>query len=947
MKGKIFLVPFGKQGTTEFLFQKAIDGISGNDFSNILYIGPTPRKIRDAQIAFTRLVKSKAFITPQFSTIKQFATELFQEHNRNKRKLPDYVKPLLIQKLNTNTTIGYAQKIGEFIREVKQYLPDLTPEKLKQRILKELESKGPISTEELQKQVLEAIEMLLLYNHTLNKNNWLDSEDILSETLKLITEKCKIKTLILDGFFYDLTKLEEKIVAALIENAQKIYALSFYDKQNPEAYSLPQEFLTFLRELNVFDEIYSEDQSNIRTNLPHYQCPSIEEEVEAIASLIKHNFLKEKLSLNRSLVTFSRLNEYEPIIHRVFAKYGILHTIYSAKPLSQTQAVISVLELLRSIINNYPRLSTVAVLSSPYFERFSTLTKEWVGYYSKKGLIIKNVSDWRSFDTKIISILESDGETSLREKQAIEQIQKEIIDFIVATDKFKQTKNTFTGYSQKLKDLLKELKWCANRTEKDETIKTIKNEFYNLLNSLENFENDFGVIDLSENDFLRIIEYLLDLHQIQPEVLIKGVAVLEFSETRGLDCDHLFFGGLTEDKFPGQLRYDPILPEWLKAKLGLFSLEQHLARAKFHYFRLVNTARIDTFLSCYNTEGDRLFLPSPFLTDENRTPPSFNTIFSEEQKQRDIGSKDKIDLLSLLTPVNFSKDTEIQKLLRAKFGPGRRLSVTKLEQYPRCPHRFYLEKVLDLAPLEEPRFEVEAKIWGNVAHRVFERLYKTEVVPLEKLAEKLEAILNAVLQDEKLPAFWAEVTKRIFLNNLLYFIQVENDLRVQGFMPSQVEQYFVGNITKDIKISGIIDRIDINKSDKKVKILDYKTGKTPSITGLQVEKGNHLQLPLYVYLVKSSRPEWNIVNAGIYSLVDNKITWLVNKKINLSQLVDFAIKSAQRFAYNIRQGVFNLPPDNLGNCQYCDYRSICPMLLKNKPGEVAQNSFSETPLFAE
>ena len=99
MKGKIFLVPFGKQGTTEFLFQNAIKERSGNNFSDILYIGPTPRKIRDAQLTFTSLVQTDTFISAIFSTVKQFASDFFLDNNQDKRKLPDYIQPLLIQKL--------------------------------------------------------------------------------------------------------------------------------------------------------------------------------------------------------------------------------------------------------------------------------------------------------------------------------------------------------------------------------------------------------------------------------------------------------------------------------------------------------------------------------------------------------------------------------------------------------------------------------------------------------------------------------------------------------------------------------------------------------------------------------------------------------------------------------------------------------------------------------
>jgi len=444
---------------------------------------------------------------------------------------------------------------------------------------------------------------------------------------------------------------------------------------------------------------------------------------------------------------------------------------------------------------------------------------------------------------------------------------------------------------------------------------------------------------------VRLFEYLLDHYKVIPEVQIKGVVVLEFLETRGLDCDHLFFGGLSEDKFPGEPRFDPVLPEWLKEKLGLPSLEKHLARSRFHYFRLVNTARTDTFLSYYNTEEDRLLLPSPFLSGEAKNPPIFNTIFTQEQEQRDVGTQEKIDFTTFMAQVNFKSDEQVKAILNTKFGPDQRLHVTMLEQYPRCPYRFYLETVLDLSPIEEPRYEVEAKLWGTVAHNIMERLYKNRVVPIDKLASELEKTLFVVLQEEKLTPFWAEVTKKIFLNSIPYLEKIEQEMREQNYFPFRVEQRYVQNITKDIKLSGRIDRIDAQKDTNVVRILDYKSGKVPPTSESSIEKGLHLQLPIYAYLVKKSQPQLDIVDVGIYSLAENKIYWLTSQKSDLAKLINYATQNAIKIVYNIRNGIFDIHFATDADCQYCDYQAICPLTLKNRTEDVHENPYADTPLF--
>ncbi|MEO0076130.1 MAG: PD-(D/E)XK nuclease family protein, partial [candidate division WOR-3 bacterium] len=747
MKGTIYLVPFGKQKATEFLLQQAIHGISGNDFSNILYIGPTPRKIRDAQITFANLIPADGFIPPKFFTIKQFTNELFLKYCQDYKKLSDYLKPLLIQKISPDISIGYAKLIAEFIRETKQYLTDYTDTDLEEIILKELINKGCPADGDIYRRIQNALSIRAQYNQLLKTKKWLDAEDVGLQSLEFINN-VEVKILVLDGFFYDLTKLEEKIVTALINRAEKVYALSFYDERIPEAYALPQEFLVFLRKLNLFQEEKISEHVDIRSALPYYVCPSIEDEVEFIASRIKYEYCHKDLSLNRTLVTFSRLDAYETTVRRIFDKYQIPYSLDTTKYLSKTQPVIAVLTLLRAIVNDFPRLETVAVLSSKFFNRFSQETKDVINYFSKKAGIIKTANQWKDFGATLKAILKEENKLTPALTKKINRAQQELNTLLVLSERFPKQTATLSEFTQSLRQLLAQFQWCQG--EFNDEITTIKNEFYNVLAIIENFELDFGKTLIPLQDYLKILEYFLDQTEISPETKTEGVTILGFLETRGLDCDYLFFGGLSEDKFPGQGHFDPILPEWLRQKLQLPSLERHLMRMRFHYFRLVNTARLRTVLSFYNTDQDQVFLPSPYLSGEAQPLIKYNAIFSQEQLQREIGEQKQIDVTAFITPVDFSNDPAIKKILSKHFGPTKRISVTTLDKYARCPYQFYLENVIEVEDLDEPEYQIEPTLWGNIAHAVFERLYQTGPVPIEEIAPQINNILNAVLKESKL-----------------------------------------------------------------------------------------------------------------------------------------------------------------------------------------------------
>ncbi len=942
-KGKIFLVPFGKLKTTDFLFTQAIKHIPGHDYSQIVYIGPTPRKIRDAQVSFTKAVSNQCFIPPHFYTIKQYTTELFQTYNTDKKKLSDFIKPLILKKLDPALSLGYAHSISEFIRDIKQYLFDLSERKLKNQILMHLRDHNCSKDDELYQRIQKILTIYTQYNKILTKHNYYDDEDIIKSAIEYIKEKVAIKILILDGFFYDLTKLEEKIVEALINKAETIYALSFYDERTPQSYALPQEFLTFIRKLNQLDEEIIREPTEIRYQLPYYVCASIDEEVEFIARQIKTAAIEKQTSLANTLVCFSNLQEYEKTVRRIFKKYQIPCSMYSTQALAKTKPVIAILELLRAIINNYPRLSTVAVLVSDHFQRFSAQVKNNIDYLSKKANIMKSLSSWQTLNKTLKTILTEERRFTPTLQKTIDQIQKEIRTFLVLSEKFRQSKETLKGYTKGLRQLLAQLQWCQNTNELSREILIIKDEFYQILSQIENFENDFGEFKISLEEYLKVLEYFLERSEIIPELTTHGVNVLGFAETRGLDCDYLYFGGLSEDKFPGKTRFDPILPEWLKQKLNLPSFQQHLLRTRFHYFRLVNTPRLKTILSFYNTDQDRVYLPSPYLNGEAIIPPKENTIFSLEQLQQETGRQEKIDVNTLMPLIDFSQDEEIKEMLNQRFGYQSHFSVTTLEKYPSCPYKFYLDEIIEIETLTEPEYKIEPKMWGNIVHKIFEKLYKHEVVPIEKLSDQIKKISDIVLKENKLSQFWQDVGRRVIQNLIPSFITIEQNLRNQGFIPYSTENRLRARINKAIKISGKIDRLDKNQNNQVI-ILDYKTGTIIKPSQENVQIGISLQLPLYAYLVKKNYPTYQIINAGFYSTENDQIIWLINNdKIDIDTFINIACQSAQTIIQNIRQGLFHLEP--VSSCQYeCPYNSICPIKLNPPPTKneaIKNNTFSD------
>ncbi|MEO0072258.1 MAG: PD-(D/E)XK nuclease family protein [candidate division WOR-3 bacterium] len=962
MKGTVYLVPFGTQRTTDFLFREAIKDISGKDFSEIIYIGPTIQKIRDAQVSFNKLVGLKAYIPPRFYTIKQYVLDVFNQYHSAVKVLPDFFKPLLITQLarkvlqrnaqEQTPSLGYGKIMAKFIRELKQYLPDKTGDDLVD-IVKNLITKRRITgIDEREERLTQALKIYQKYNQKLKKMKWVDTEDIFQYAIGFIRNNVTIKTLILDGFFYDLTTLEEQVVAALINKAQKVFALSFYDSRNPDAYALPQEFLVFLRKLNLLEEktcatgTFSE-LPEIRQDLPYYVCPSIEEEVEFIAREIKSRAIKNEIDLNKTIVTFSRLDEYENLVRRIFKKYGIPYSISVGKSLSSTQPVIALMELLNMVINDYPRLSVVSCITSPYFRRFSPKLKESINYFSKKAGIFKGFKYWKNLFVSNRKSPKNDPQRT-GNSQELNELRQEFADFLKLVSKFSdfaQQKRRLKDFAHNFKKLITQFQWCVG-FEDDETIVEIRAMVYDLLGRLEQFENEFGSYLVSITEFQKVLKYYFDQTELLPSPDRYGVLVLPFMDTRGLDCDYLFFGGLSEDKFPGTTYFDPIVPEWFKEELNLPSLKKHLMRTKFHFFRLINTARKQTILTYHNAKEDKLLLPSPFLGDNCQQMPVSDAIFSYEDYQRYLGEQEfyrtgKNLLLETMSSLpNFDADPEALGLVKNRFKNNKEelsFQVTELEKYAICNYQFYLERVLGLELLKEPEYRPDATFWGVIVHEIFCRLYKKGAPSLDELPGKLNKALEATLKDNKIGGLRADIIKKIITDCQNDFLNREQELRDRGFWPYRVEKELSCSLDldkeeelscilgKNLIISGKIDRIDV-AYNKQCYIFDYKTGQIDNYTLDKIKKGETLQLPLYAFLVKKCL-KLDVTNAGIYTLPDCKINWLI-KNGSLEEYISAALQTATQLIGEIIQGRFTKTSEK--RCYYCQFRFLCPILLGGK-----------------
>lgn len=252
------------------------------------------------------------------------------------------------------------------------------------------------------------------------------------------------------------------------------------------------------------------------------------------------------------------------------------------------------------------------------------------------------------------------------------------------------------------------------------------------------------------------------------------------------------------------------------------------------------------------------------------------------------------------------------------YGDTLRTSVSRLEQYRRCPFSFHMKYGLKLK--EEDEFKIRSLDTGNFMHEViddvFEKIEEDELdlknISKEELYLVVDEIINKKLGMSKNYIFsssqkFIALTRR--LKNVVYqsidYIveQIKNSKfelyghEVEFSEKSEFKPMKIGlEDGKQVVVTGKIDRVDVAKIDEHsyVRIIDYKSS-ARDVDLNQVVAG--IQIQLLTYLDEMTEQK-NFESAGILyfglldtivkanrNMSDEEIKKQLNKKFRMNGLV--------------------------------------------------------------
>lgn len=200
-------------------------------------------------------------------------------------------------------------------------------------------------------------------------------------------------------------------------------------------------------------------------------------------------------------------------------------------------------------------------------------------------------------------------------------------------------------------------------------------------------------------------------------------------------------------------------------------------------------------------------------------------------------------------------------------------SVTRLEQYRRCPFAYFATYGLKTKP--RPEYQLSAPDRGTLVHQALAaigRLVNEQGLDWATLdRETIQAMVDQVL-DQLLPGFlsgildssprYAYLQTRLRRTLVYATLLLVEQVRRSGFLPIAFELPFGGKGSglpaftipvdpdRDLVLTGQIDRVDAARSGDRtwLRVVDYKTGK-PTLDRRDMLAGLQVQLVLYLQVV--------------------------------------------------------------------------------------------------
>lgn len=309
--------------------------------------------------------------------------------------------------------------------------------------------------------------------------------------------------------------------------------------------------------------------------------------------------------------------------------------------------------------------------------------------------------------------------------------------------------------------------------------------------------------------------------------------------------DEMVIAGFNEGCVPENIVGHPFVPNSLRESLGLMTNERRMLRDMFIFAEA---------LACRKPEMVTVHLHQ-VSGDKNVMKPS-RILFPGISDADLPGLARRLYAVTKGVEGTPPRDIPPAWLLPLPFPPPgcvwrKRISVTELDQYQRCPFTFYLREVFG-EHADDRNAELDALAFGTLCHEALDAFAKSEVKDSSD-AKEIAAFLEEAVHQKlatfgpTLPAI-VELQGEAAIARLGNFALHQVARRKAGWRIVCSEQNFTCRIKGcPTVLSGKIDRIDEHETTGELALIDYKTWRR-----VDPKKYESIQLPAYRAMIESS-----------------------------------------------------------------------------------------------
>lgn len=304
-------------------------------------------------------------------------------------------------------------------------------------------------------------------------------------------------------------------------------------------------------------------------------------------------------------------------------------------------------------------------------------------------------------------------------------------------------------------------------------------------------------------------------------------------------------------------------------------------------------------------------------------------------------NNDRIRFERILKGAKFDNLSQniLQKYIKDMYGDSLRTSVSRLEQYRRCPFSFHLKYGLKL--VEEENFKIRSLDTGNFMHEVIDGVFTRieeekidiKLIDLDDLRRIVNEIINQKLGMSKNYIFSSSPKfivlsnrlKKVVFESMEYIIEQLRNSKFEvydhelefneksEFKPMKIDLPY----GKQVIVTGKIDRVDVAKmaNNTYVRIIDYKSS-IKDVDLNQVVSGIQIQLLTYLNEI-SEQSKFDPAGILYFNLLDS----IVKADKNLS---DEEIKQQLKKKFRMKGlviadlDIVKLMDKNISNSSFSD-----------------------------